>query len=202
MGQETFAAMQTLLRTPEILAAPGNGADYPAVAVGNSLRQAAQLIKADLGTRSIYVNVPGAFDTHSNQTFNNTLEFQRLGDSLAAFSTDLGRLMDDVVVIVTTEFGRTAAVNGSAGTDHGSGYCMIVMGGGVRGGRIYGAVAGPLADAALPGARPRGHHRLPRRLCGGGAGAVRDHGRLRAVPRLLGRPAARHRRLILTRRSS
>ena len=138
MGQETFAAMQTLLRTPEILAAPANGADYPAVAVGNSLRQAAQLIKANLGTRSIYVNVPGAFDTHSNQTFNNTLEFQRLGDSLAAFSTDLGRLMDDVVVLVTTEFGRTAAVNGSAGTDHGSGYCMIVMGGGVRGGRIYG----------------------------------------------------------------
>ena len=138
MGQETFAAMETLLRTPEILAAPGNGASYPAAGVGNSLRQAAQLIKSGLGTRSIYVNVPGAFDTHSNQTFNNTLEFTLLGDSLAAFSTDLGRLMDDVVVIVTTEFGRTAAVNGSAGTDHGSGYCMIVMGGGVRGGRIYG----------------------------------------------------------------
>jgi len=138
MGQETFAAMQTLLRTPEILAAPANGAAYPAVGVGNSLRQAAQLIKSGLGTRSIYVNVPGAFDTHSNQVFNNGLEFTRLGDSLAAFSTDLGRLMDDVVVMVTTEFGRTAAVNGSAGTDHGSGYCMIVLGGGVRGGRIYG----------------------------------------------------------------
>jgi uncharacterized protein (DUF1501 family) len=138
MGQETFAAMQTLLRTPEILAAPANGASYPAAGVGNSLRQAAQLIKADLGTRTIYVNVPGAFDTHSNQTFNNDLEFTRLGDALAAFATDLGRLMDDVVVLVTTEFGRTAAVNGSAGTDHGSGYCMIVMGGGVRGGRIYG----------------------------------------------------------------
>ena len=138
MGQETFAAMEALLRTPEILAAPGNGAEYPAAGVGNSLRQAAQLIKADLGTRSIYVNVPGAFDTHSNQAFNNTLEFTRLGDSLAAFFTDLGRLMEDVVVIVTTEFGRAAAVNGSAGTDHGSGYCMMVMGGGVRGGRIYG----------------------------------------------------------------
>jgi uncharacterized protein (DUF1501 family) len=138
MGQETFAAMQTLLRTPEILAAPGNGAEYPNATVGTSLRQAAQLIKAGLGTRSIYVNVPGAFDTHSNQTFNNTLEFTRLGDALLAFSTDLGRLMDDVIVMVTTEFGRTAAVNGSAGTDHGSGYTMIVMGGGVRGGRIYG----------------------------------------------------------------
>jgi uncharacterized protein (DUF1501 family) len=138
MGQETFAAMQTLLRTPEILAAPANGAEYPTVGVGPSLRQAAQLVKANLGTRSIYVNVPGAFDTHSNQTFNNTQEFTRLGDALFAFSTDLGRLMDDVVVMVTTEFGRTAAVNGSAGTDHGSGYTMIVMGGGVRGGRIHG----------------------------------------------------------------
>jgi uncharacterized protein (DUF1501 family) len=148
MGQETFAAMQTLLRTPEILAAPGNGAVYPAVGVGNSLRQAAQLIKADLGTRSIYVNVPGAFDTHSNQTFNNDLEFTRLGDALAAFAIDLGKLMDDVIVLVTTEFGRTAAVNGSAGTDHGSGYCMIVMGGGVRGGRIHGAWPG-LSPAQL-----------------------------------------------------
>jgi uncharacterized protein (DUF1501 family) len=138
MGQETFAAMQTLLRTPQILAAPANGATYPAAGVGNSLRQAAQLIKADLGTRTIYVNVPGAFDTHSNQTFNNELEFSRLGGALAAFAIDLGRLMDDVVVMVTTEFGRTAAVNGSAGTDHGSGYCVILMGGGVRGGRIYG----------------------------------------------------------------
>jgi uncharacterized protein (DUF1501 family) len=116
--------------------------------VGSSLRQAAQLVKAGLGTRSIYVNVPGVFDTHSNQAFNNTLEFQRLGDSLAAFAVDLGRLMDDVVVMVTTEFGRTAAVNGSAGTDHGSGYCMIVMGGGVRGGRIYGQWPG-LSQAQL-----------------------------------------------------
>ena len=71
MGQETFAAMQTLLRTPEILAAPANGAVVPRGRGGNSLRQAAQLIKAGLGTRSIYVNVPGAFDTHSNQAFNN-----------------------------------------------------------------------------------------------------------------------------------
>ena len=148
MGQETFAAMQTLLRTPEILAAPANGAQYPNASVGNSLRQAAQLIKAGLGTRSIYVNVPGAFDTHSNQTFNNDLEFTRLGDALAAFSTDLGRLLDDVIVLVTTEFGRTAAVNGSQGTDHGSGYTALVMGGGVRGGRVIGRWPG-LATSQL-----------------------------------------------------
>ncbi len=79
--------------------------------VGNSLRQAAQLIKAGLGTRSIYVNVPGAFDTHSNQ-IPSTNDYHPLGHALAAFAMDLGRL-DDVVVMVTTEFGRTAAVNGS-----------------------------------------------------------------------------------------
>jgi uncharacterized protein (DUF1501 family) len=148
MGQETFAAMQTLLRTPEVLAPPANGAQYPDVGVGPSLRQAAQLIKADFGTRSIYVNVPGAFDTHSNQVFNNDLEFTRLGAALLAFAIDLGPLLDDVVVLVTTEFGRTAAVNGSQGTDHGSGYTMIAMGGGVRGGRVYGRWPG-LANSQL-----------------------------------------------------
>ncbi|HET7745827.1 MAG TPA: DUF1501 domain-containing protein [Vicinamibacteria bacterium] len=145
-GQETFAAMTTILRTPELVAPPANGAAYPAGTIGSSLRQAAQVIKAGLGTRSIYVNVPGAFDTHSNQLFNNTLEFQRIGDALLAFQTDLGRAMDDVVLLVTTEFGRTAAVNGSAGTDHGSGYTMIVMGGGVRGGRVYGQWPGLRRD--------------------------------------------------------
>jgi uncharacterized protein (DUF1501 family) len=151
-GQETFAAMQTLLRTPEILAPPANGASYPAGGtIGASLRQAAQLIKADLGTRSIYVNVPGAFDTHSNQVFNNDLEFSRIAESLAAFAIDLGRLMDDVVVLVTTEFGRTAAVNGSAGTDHGSAYCMMVLGGGVRGGRIFGGWPGLAASQLYQG---------------------------------------------------
>ena len=138
IGQETFAAMETLLRTPAILAPPAGGAVYPNAGIGNSLRQAAQLVKAGLGTRSIYVNVPGAFDTHSNQAFNNDLEFTRIGQSLAAFAADLGPLLDDVVVLVTTEFGRTAAVNGSAGTDHGTGYCMMLLGGGVRGGRVHG----------------------------------------------------------------
>ena len=58
-GQETFAAMSVLLRTPEIQAPPANGAVYPAGNMGTSLRQAAQLIKAGLGTRCIFVNVPG-----------------------------------------------------------------------------------------------------------------------------------------------
>lgn len=133
---ETFEAVNSLLRAPN--PAPANGAAYPTQSVGNSLRQAARLIKAGLGTRCIYVNVTGGFDTHSNQLANNVTDFRPLGLALAAFATDLGALLDDVVVMVTTEFGRTAAVNGAAGTDHGTGYAMLVMGGGVRGGRVLG----------------------------------------------------------------
>ncbi len=138
VGRDTFTAVSTLLATPAVRAAPANGAVYPVSTVGNGLRQAAALIKANLGTRCIYVNVPGAFDTHSGQLLANQLEFGRLGDALAAFDQDLGRGMDDVVVLVTTEFGRVAFENGSQGTDHGSGHCEIVMGGGVRGGRVLG----------------------------------------------------------------
>src|SRR5262245_16918428 len=104
-GQETFAAMNVLLRTPEIQASPANGAVYPAGSMGSSMRQAAQVIKAGLQTRCIFVNVPGAFDTHANQLPANDLEFGRIAQSLAAFHTDLGPRMDDVVVMVTTEFG-------------------------------------------------------------------------------------------------
>lgn len=142
VGRDTFAAMNVLLRTPAIMAPPAGGAVYPNAAVGNSLRQAAQIIKAGLGTRAIFVNVPGAFDSHSNQVAALNLEFPRLADALVAFARDLGGLLDDVAVMVTTEFGRVAFVNGSAGTDHGSGHCMILMGGGVRGGRVYGTWPG------------------------------------------------------------
>jgi uncharacterized protein (DUF1501 family) len=147
-GRETFDAIGALLRTPEIQAPPANGAVYPAGSMGSSMRQAAQVIKAGLQTRCIFVNVPGAFDTHANQLPANDLEFGRIAQSLAAFHTDLGARMDDVVVMVTTEFGRAAYVNGSAGTDHGSAHCMIVAGGGVRGGRVAGRWPG-LASSQL-----------------------------------------------------
>jgi uncharacterized protein (DUF1501 family) len=148
LGQNTFAAVDVLQRSPAIQAGPANGAVYPNASVGSSLRQAAQIIKAQIGTRCIFVNVGGSFDTHSGQLAANATEFQRLGDALAAFATDLGTLMDDVVVMVTTEFGRAAYVNGSAGTDHGSAHCMLVLGNRVRGGRVYGVWPG-LAPNAL-----------------------------------------------------
>jgi uncharacterized protein (DUF1501 family) len=135
-GLETFEAINTLLRAPT--PPPANGAQYPNGNTGNALRQAAGLVKNGIGTRCIYVNVGGGFDTHSNQLQNNINDYRPLGQALAAFATDLGGMLDDVVLMVTTEFGRTAAVNGAAGTDHGTGYAMLVLGGRVRGGRVLG----------------------------------------------------------------
>jgi uncharacterized protein (DUF1501 family) len=135
-GLETFEAVNSLLRAPT--PPPSNGAQYPTGNTGNALRQAAGLVKSGIGTRCIYVNVTGGFDTHSNQLQNNTIDYRPLGQALAAFATDLGGLLDDVVLMLTTEFGRTAAVNGAAGTDHGTGYAMLVLGGRVRGGRVLG----------------------------------------------------------------
>jgi uncharacterized protein (DUF1501 family) len=142
VGRETFSAIQTLASTPAISAGPANGAVYPAAVVGSSLRQAAAVIKAGLGTRCIFVNVTGGFDTHANQLAANTNDYRSLGAALAAFAVDLGPQLDDVVVMVDTEFGRTASVNGSGGTDHGAAHCMLVFGGRVRGGRIVGGWPG------------------------------------------------------------
>jgi uncharacterized protein (DUF1501 family) len=138
VGRETFAAMDTLLRTPALTAAAANGAVYPNSTIGTSLRQAAQIIKARIGTRTIFVNVGGAFDTHAGELAAHVTEFTRIGQALAAFALDLGPAMDDVVVLGLTEFGRTFTQNGSLGTDHGAGSCAFYMGGRVRGGRVLG----------------------------------------------------------------
>jgi uncharacterized protein (DUF1501 family) len=61
-----------------------------------------------------------------------------LARSLAAFVIDLGQKMDDVVVITMSEFGRTASENGTRGTEHGHAGSLLLLGGGVRGGKVYG----------------------------------------------------------------
>ncbi len=150
-GREVFDAIQTVRATPSLSAAPLNGASYPAGPAGEGLRQAAQLIRSGLGTRCIYVNVPGAFDTHANQLAGNNAEYPALAAALVAFRRDLGALINDVVVMVTTEFGRTAAQNGSAGTDHGFAHCGLFLGGSVRGGRVHGSWPGLSAGALNEG---------------------------------------------------
>ena len=104
------------------------------------MRQAAQVIKAGVGTRCIFCGVSGVgdYDSHARQLERNAIDFPDIGATLAAFEKDLGPRMDHVVVLVTTEFGRTVAVNGSMGSDHGTGYLALVLGGDVKGGRVHG----------------------------------------------------------------
>jgi uncharacterized protein (DUF1501 family) len=148
VGAETFAAIDLLAGMPPSAATPANGAVYPNAGIGNSLKQAAQLIKAGIGTRTIFVNVTGGFDTHSNQLVANTRDYAPIGLALAAFVQDLGARFADVFVLGLTEFGRTFTQNGSVGTDHGQGSVAFYMGGNARGGRILGQWPG-LAKSQL-----------------------------------------------------
>ena len=122
-------------------AKPANGAEYPRSPLGNKLRQIAQLIRADLGLEIAFTDV-GGWDTHVNQGADEGQLAQRLrdfGSSLAAFATDLGDRMADVMVLTMSEFGRTVAENGNRGTDHGHATAMFALGGGTRGGKVHGS---------------------------------------------------------------
>jgi uncharacterized protein (DUF1501 family) len=119
-------------------APPRNGAEYPRGVLGKRLADIARLILADVGLR-LGVTETGGFDTHLAQgagTGQLATRLQELADALAAFATDLGPKLADVVVTTVTEFGRTARANGTRGTDHGTASALFVLGGGVKGGRV------------------------------------------------------------------
>jgi uncharacterized protein (DUF1501 family) len=141
-GRETFEAVNFLKKANPAQFQPANGATYPNSPFGRSLRQIAQLIKADVGLEIAFTDTPGLnWDTHANQggargQLANLL--RDFGASIAALTTDLGARMDDVVILTMSEFGRTARQNGSNGTDHGHGNAMFVIGNAVKGGKVYG----------------------------------------------------------------
>src|SRR5206468_1866313 len=139
-GRETFEAVKMLRSANASRISPANGAEYPRGPFGEALRQIAQLIKANVGLEVAFADMPG-WDTHVAQGAERgqlALRFREFGGALAAFARDLGDKMADVVVITMSEFGRTVAENGNRGTDHGHATAMLVLGGGVRGGRAYG----------------------------------------------------------------
>ncbi len=137
---EGFAAVEQLKQADPTRYAPANGAEYPAGRLGRSVRQIAQLIKADLGLQIAFADASG-WDTHVNQGASAgqlAVRLRELGLCLAAFSRDLGERMRDVVVLTLSEFGRTVRENGNAGTDHGHATAMLAIGGPVNGGRVLG----------------------------------------------------------------
>jgi uncharacterized protein (DUF1501 family) len=139
-GDETFEAVKMLRSANPEKYTPAAGANYPRGRFGDSLRQVAQLIKANLGVEVAFADI-GGWDHHVNegsvqgQIANITREFSQ---SIAAFWIDLGDLAGDTIVVTMSEFGRTVRENGNRGTDHGHANVMFVLGGPVQGGRVYG----------------------------------------------------------------
>ncbi len=142
-ARETFEAMKIMQSLQKAQDPPANGARYPAGRLGRSLEQIARIIRADVGLEVAFTDV-GGWDTHVNevgaqphlgQLANLLRDF---GDSLAAFSQDMGDRMADITLVTMSEFGRTVKENGNRGTDHGHANAMFVLGGNVHGGKIYG----------------------------------------------------------------
>jgi len=139
VGQETFEAIDQLKKINPDTYQPENGAQYPKNRYGQSLQEIAELFKADVGLEVAFLD-SGGWDHHVNEggvqgQLSNLL--RELAQGIAAFNQDMGDRMQDVVFVSMSEFGRTAHENGNRGTDHGHANCMFVLGGAVKGGKVY-----------------------------------------------------------------
>ncbi len=154
---EKFTAIDTrLARGPDGRVTPyqpDNGASYDdgGESGGRGLAAIARLVKMDLGLRVACVDM-GGWDTHENQAgrFNNLAG--QLGRNLMAFWNDLSAYHDRLTLVTISDFGRRLRSNKSNGTDHGHAGAMLVLGGRVNGGRMYGrwpGLATPELDRAV-----------------------------------------------------
>jgi uncharacterized protein (DUF1501 family) len=128
------------------------GVEYPSSDFAGGLREIARLVKAEVGLEVACVDL-GGWDTHFFQGKSGGLQAEpidELARGLAAFDADLAGHREKVVTVVMTEFGRRVYENASLGTDHGRGFAMMVMGGGVNGGRVHGEWPG-LEEPDIPG---------------------------------------------------
>jgi len=147
-GHEVFEAAKMLQATDPTRYTPSSGAEYPRGGFGDSMKQIAQLLKADLGVEAAFADI-GGWDHHQNEgSVDGQLagRLREFSQSLSAFWMDMGTQAEDVVVVTMSEFGRTARENGTRGTDHGHANVMFVMGGPVKGGRVYGRWPGLAAE--------------------------------------------------------
>ncbi len=148
-GNETFEAVRmidAILKQPY---EPAAGAQYVGD-FGRRMRQLAQLIKSNVGVEVAFADMEG-WDHHANENGQMPGLLNEMGSSLAAFSRDMGSRMADIVIVSMTEFGRTAAESGNQGTDHGHGSVMMVLGGPVNGGRMYGKWPGLASEQLFEG---------------------------------------------------
>jgi uncharacterized protein (DUF1501 family) len=130
-------------KSERIIAAINAGtADYPSFGLAQNLRTIAQLVRADIGIRVFVAELGGGgiggFDNHANQLGNHCALLHELAESVGAFLNDLkrDRLLDRVLVMTFSEFGRTVKENGRRGTDHGAAAPLFLAGGKVTGGLV------------------------------------------------------------------
>lgn len=147
--QDTFGLLDSFSVLDPYNYTPANGAQYPATELGDAMRQIAEVIKAQLGVE-IFAVSQGGWDHHSALVASIAANLSNLDAAVTAFFDDLGALAQDVVLVTMSEFGRTVAENGSAGTDHGVGGAMTLRGGAVNGGQVHGSWPG-LSPGALVG---------------------------------------------------
>ncbi len=139
-GKESFEAIKMLQKADIKNYKPAQNVVYPNSALGNSLKQIAQLIKMDVGLEVAFTESNG-WDTHFNQGNENGIFARNVGDlsnSMMAFWNDLDAYQDEVTVMTMTEFGRTVHQNGTGGTDHGRASCNFILGNTVSGGLVHG----------------------------------------------------------------
>ena len=134
-------------------------AQWPGGGFADQLKDVARLIKAKVGLRVAAVDI-GGWDMHTNiggpdgGDMRNRLN--ELAGALGAFATDLGPALNDTSIVTMSEFGRRVEANGNSGTDHGHGGVMLLLGGGLNGGKVHGKwpglAAGALDQGDLAGA--------------------------------------------------
>jgi uncharacterized protein (DUF1501 family) len=157
LGPSLLSTVRRLRSVDALSYVPSGGASYPGTTFGRQLKAAAQLIKLNWGLEVTTLSM-GGWDTHAEQggvTGVHANNLTELASGLAALRSDLGERMCDVLVLVMTEFGRTAAENGSRGTDHGHASAWFTLGGGTLGG-VYGDWPG-LSPAELREGRYLAH---------------------------------------------
>ncbi|MCC7416596.1 MAG: DUF1501 domain-containing protein [Acidobacteria bacterium] len=152
-GRDAFDALRQLASAGPARYRPAPGVEYPRSPFGQALAQIAQLAKADVGMEIAFAEI-GGWDTHVNQGSGEGQLAARLDDfgrAVGALIADLGDRMDETVVLTMSEFGRAVSENGNGGTDHGHGNAMLVVGGGARGGRVYGRWPGLAREQRFEG---------------------------------------------------
>lgn len=150
--QRTGADTLSLIQRIEPLLQTDPKRELPKEPFARSLFDVSRLIRADMG--SVFSVSVGGWDTHRAQGASQgalARRFDAFAAGLKRFREDLGPHLERVVLVAVTEFGRTARENGTAGTDHGHASVAMVLGGSVKGGKVYGRFPGLEEDALYEG---------------------------------------------------